>query len=172
MTRLSVFIASSIDGYIATMDDKLDWLQSAGLPGEDYGYNEFMSTVDAVAMGRGTYDFIADFDPVPYDERPVFVFTHRPPPERNRFTFWQLSAREALAQWQTMGYERVYVDGGSLISSFLAEGLIDDMLLTTVPLLLGEGRPLFHPISRQTPMTLTGSTSWPSGMINRTYSRA
>jgi dihydrofolate reductase len=172
MTRLSVFIASSIDGYIATKDDKLDWLMSAGLPGEDYGFNEFMSTVDAVAMGRGTYDFIAEFEELPYGDCPIFVFTNRPPADRDGFTFWQASPREAVAHWESLGLSRVYVDGGVLISSFLAEGLIDDMLLTTVPLLLGEGRPLFLPISRSTPMTLTGSTSWPSGMINRTYTRA
>jgi dihydrofolate reductase len=77
-----------------------------------------------------------------------------------------------VAHWESLGLNRAYVDGGVLISSFLEEGYIDDMLLTNVPLLLGEGRPLFLPIPRSTLMLLTGSTSWPSGMINRSYTRA
>ena len=71
-----------------------------------------------------------------------------------------------------MGIRHVYVDGGQVISSFLAEGLVDDMVLTKVPLTLGEGRPLFHPIPRAGAWVLTDVTSWPSGMVNLTYSRA
>lgn len=97
MTRLSVFIASSIDGYIATLDDKLDWLDAAAVPGEDYGYEPFISTVDALAMGRGTYDFISHIDPLPFGDRKVFVFTHNPPQPREGVIFWQISPLEALA---------------------------------------------------------------------------
>ena len=172
MTRLSVFIASSIDGYIATLDDKLDWLDAAAVPDEDYGYEPFISTVDALAMGRGTYDFISHIDPLPFGDRKVFVFTHNPPQPREGVIFWQTSPREALARWEEMGIRHVYVDGGQVISSFLAEGLVDDMVLTKVPLTLGEGRPLFHPIPLAGAWMLTDVTSWPSGMVNLTYSRA
>jgi dihydrofolate reductase len=171
MTRLSVFIASSTDGYIATTDDRLDWLEAAARPGEDYGYDDFMATVDAMAMGRGTYDHIGGLDPLPFGARELFVFTHRPPAPRDGVTFWESSPRDALAHWEAKGLGRVYVDGGTLISSFLAEGLIDDFTLTKIPLLLGEGRPLFHPIARATDLRLDDVRSFPSGIVNLHYSR-
>lgn len=170
-TQLSVFIASTVDNYIATTDDKLDWLMSAGAEGEEYGFNEFMSEVDAVAMGRGTYNFIEGFEELPYQGRHVYVFTHNPPTPRADMTFWSKSPQEAVAEWTALGLSRVYVDGGNLISSFLAEGLIDDLLLTKVPLLLGEGRPLFHPIARTTDLELVDVESFPSGMVNLRYRR-
>lgn len=169
--RLSVFIASSLDNYIATTHGKLDWLMAAAAEGEDYGYDTFMQSVDALAMGRGTYDFIADADPLPFGGRPVFVFTHRPPPDRDGVTFWDVSPQRAFSRWSQQGIGRVYVDGGSLISRFLADGLIDDMTLTKVPLLLGSGRPLFHPISRQNAFRLVDVQSFPSGMVSLHYVR-
>lgn len=171
MTQLSVFIASSIDGYIATAGGSLEWLEGAARPDEDYGFETFMETVDALAMGRGTYDHISYLDPLPFGDRQVYVFTHNPPPPRPGVTFWEASPREALAHWEAAGLGRVYVDGGALISAFLAEGLIDDMLLTTAPILLGAGRPLFHPIAASSTMELVDVQSWPSGFVNRTYRR-
>ena len=171
MTTLSVFIASSIDGYIATEGGSLEWLEAAARPEEDYGYQAFIETVDALAMGRGTYDHIAHLDPLPFGDRPVHVFTHHPPPARPGVTFWAVSPRQALAHWEDAGLHRVYVDGGQLISAFLAEGLIDDMVLTTAPILLGAGRPLFHPTAVTAAMELVDVQSWPSGFVNRTYRR-
>ena len=80
MTQLSVFIATSIDGYIADEGGSLDWLEGAARPDEDYGFETFIETVDALAMGRGTYDHIAHLDPLPFGDRQVYVFTHNPPP--------------------------------------------------------------------------------------------
>ena len=171
MTTLSVFIASSIDGYIATEGGSLEWLEAAARPEEDYGYQAFIEKVDALAMGRGTYDHIAHLDPLPFGDRPVHVFTHRPAPPRPGVTFWAVPPRRALAHWEDAGLHRVYVDGGQLISAFLAEGLIDDMVLTTAPVLLGAGRPLFHPIAATATMELVDVQSWPSGFVNRTYRR-
>lgn len=171
MTRLSVFIASSADGYIATLDDRLDWLESAAAPDEDYGFDAFLASVDALAMGRGTYDHIAAVDPLPFGAREVYVFTHQPPAPRAGVTFWARTPLDALAYWEEQGYERVYVDGGSLISAFLAEGLIDDFALTRVPLLLGAGRPLFHPIACTTALHLDDVSVFPSGMVTLRYSR-
>jgi dihydrofolate reductase len=170
-TRLSVFIASSLDGYIATRAGSLDWLEGAASSDEDYGYETFLQGVDAIAMGRGTYDHIAHLDPMPFGGRPVFVFTHRPPPPREGVTFWQVSPSTALDHWSAIGLGRAYIDGGALISDFLAESLIDDLVLTKVPILLGEGQPLFHPIPVRTGLRLEGVQSWPSGLVNLTYSR-
>ena len=170
-TRLSVFIASSLDGYIATREGNLDWLERAASSDEDYGYDAFLEGVDALAMGRGTYDYIAHLNPMPFGGRPVYVFTHRPPPPRDGVTFWQESPRSALAHWSEKGLGRVYVDGGRLISDFLAQGLIDDLVITTVPVLLGDGLPLFHPIPVSTVLRLEAVKSWPSGFVSLTYSR-
>ena len=166
MTQLSVFIATSIDGYIATLDGSLEWLEQAARPDEDYGFDEFLASVDALAMGRGTYDHIAHLDPLPFGERPVYVFTHRPPPPRAHVHFVQLAPREALAQWTDQGLDRVYVDGGRVISAFLAEGLIDDLVLTTAPVLLGAGLPLFHPGGQPAGLLLDGVQTWPSGFVS------
>jgi dihydrofolate reductase len=166
-----VYIATSLDGFIATTDGRLDWLEQAARPDEDYGWDEFLSGVDALAMGRGTYDHIAHIDPLPFGDRPVFVFTHDPPPAREGVTFWQLQPREALARWGAAGHGRVYVDGGRLISDFLAEGLIDELTITIAPLLLGSGRPLFHQGFPSAELTLTGMRSWDSGMVAVSYAR-
>jgi len=175
MTRLSVYCASSTDGFIATLDDRLDWLDASVGEGEDYGWDEFIATVDALAMGRGTYDFVVgqlgEDAPLPWGDRAIYVFTHRPPAPRDNVTFWARSPREALAHWEAEGRAHVYVDGGTLISQFLAEGLIDDFTLTKVPVLLGEGRPLFHPVSRFAQLRLDDVRAFPSGMLNLYYSR-
>lgn len=170
-TRLSVFIASSIDGYIATRDGSLAWLEEAARRDEDYGYESFLDSVDALAMGRGTYDHIAHLDPLPFGGRPVFVFTHHRPRPRDGVIFWQESPRKALDHWNSTGLGRVYVDGGGLISQFLSEGLIDDLVLTKVPVLLGNGIPLFHPVPMGAELRLESVKSWPSGLVNLTYSR-
>jgi dihydrofolate reductase len=169
--RLLVFIAASLDGYIATPDDKLDWLLAATGPDEDYGYEEFIATVDAMAMGRGTYDFVAREDPWPLAGRRVFVFTKDAPEPHDDVTFWSVPIEEAVARWDEMGLRRVYVDGGRLISSFLARGLIDEMTVTIAPRLLGRGRPLFHPHERETKLRLLGSRAFPSGMVTLRYER-
>ncbi|MGB8021867.1 MAG: dihydrofolate reductase family protein [Candidatus Nanopelagicales bacterium] len=171
MTRLSVFIASSIDGYIATPDGGLEWLEGAARADEDYGYDGFLASVDGLAMGRGTYEHIAHIDPLPFGGRPVFVFTHRPVAARDGVVTWDRSPQEAARAWADLGLTRVYVDGGQLISAFLAEGLIDDMVLMTAPVVLGQGRPLFHPFARTFGLKLDGVQTWPSGFVSRSYSR-
>lgn len=171
MTQLSVFIASSVDGYIAAPDGDLGWLEAATRPDEDYGYDEFLATVDGLAMGRSTYDHIAHLDPLPFGGRPVFVFTHRAFVSRSGVTSWAPSPNEAAHAWAGVGLARVYVDGGQLISQFLGEGLIDDMTLITAPVVLGRGRPLFHPFQRTIGLKLTSVRSWPSGFTSRAYAR-
>jgi dihydrofolate reductase len=169
--RLSVFLACSLDGYIATTDDSLDWLDASVGPGEDYGYEEHIASIDALAMGRGTYDFIEAIDPLPFGDRKLFVFTHRAI-GRSDFTPLQQTPQEAVAAWAEQGLRHVYVDGGVVISAFLEAGLIDDLTLTIVPLLLGDGRPLFHPGRPQTRLRLEESRTFPSGVVWLRYRRA
>jgi len=169
--HISVFIARSVDGYIATDDDSLEWLTTAGAPDEDYGFEAFLAGVDVVAMGRSTYDVIADMPELPYGDRPVHVFTTRDPGSREGFEFLAMTPDEAVRRWTADGVGGVYVDGGNLISRFLAAGLVDDLTLTTVPVLLGSGKPLFHRIPTGTKLRLTDARAFPSGMVQQRYER-
>jgi dihydrofolate reductase len=169
--HISVFIATSLDGLIATVDNSLEWLESAVGEGEDYGYTEFMTTIDALAMGRGTYDFIAPMDPLPFGKRPLFVFTSDTTITRSGVEFTSLTPPDAVAEWASRGLKHVYLGGGKLISSFLALDLVDDMTITRVPVILGTGLPLFHQGFSQSAWKLDTSDSWPSGVISQKYSR-
>lgn len=171
MTTLSVFIATSLDGFIADADGGLDWLLAADRADEDYGYEAFIAGIDGVAMGRGTYDYIAHLEPLPYGDRPLFVFTHDSLPARGGVTFWECGAAEALTSWQGAGLQHVYVDGGRLISQFLTAGLIDDFTITVVPILLGSGKPLFHAGFPMRQLQLVDVQRWPSGMAQLRYVR-
>jgi dihydrofolate reductase len=170
--RISVFIAHSVDGYIATDDDSLDWLFASGAEGEDYGYDAFMADVDAVGMGRGTYRFLERM-PEPHSYgRPVYVFTsHVDDTPMPGYSFWTRTPEQAVAEWEEAGHRRVYLDGGSLISQFLEAGLVDDLTLTLAPLLLGSGKRLFHRIPVSTPLRLVDVQAFPSGMVNHRYLR-
>lgn len=169
--RVSVFVACSLDGYIATPEGSLDWLERAAAPDEDYGYDDFLASVDALAMGRGTYDHVAHLDPLPFGDRPVIVFTHRGPGPRGGVTFWSRTPEEAVTEWEALGVQHVYVDGGNLVGQFLDAGLVDDITVTVVPLLLGSGLPLFPRIDRATRLRLLDATPYPSGLVRLRYER-
>jgi dihydrofolate reductase len=168
--QISVFAAVSLDGYLATTDDGLEWLQAAANPTDDHGFDELVDSVDAIAMGRRTWDHIADVPELPYRGRPIFVFTHQPPTApRTGVTFWARTSEQAVVEWEALGYHRVYVDGGEVVSSFLAAGCVDDLTITVVPTLLGAGRPLFGPIERSTELLFLGATSYASGLVTLRY---
>ena len=166
-----MFVAATLDGYIADVGGSLDWLHAAAAEGEDFGYDELMASVDALAMGRGTYDYVDHLEPLPFGDRPVYVFTHRDAAPRDGVTFWAAAPDEAVRDWATRGHQRVYVDGGKLISSFLDAGLIEDLTVTVVPLLLGAGTPLFSPSPRVTALELESVRGYPSGMAQLRYRR-
>jgi dihydrofolate reductase len=169
--RVSVYIAHSVDGRIADAQGSLDWLFTrAGT--EDYGYAEFMAGIDGLAMGRGTWDFIADEPDLPFEGRPVFVFTGREARPRDGVTFWSRSPQEAVAEWEAAGLTHVYVDGGRLISQFLEAGYVDDLVLTVVPVLLGTGARLFHDVDAVTSLRLVSATPYDTGLVQLRYERA
>lgn len=172
--RCSVFIATSLDGFIAREDGSIDWLiaaQSSVPEGENCGYAEFMAGIDVLVMGRNTYEQVLDFDPWPYEELPVVVMSSRPIDTRGRSSVRASgSSADGLAmELAALGYRRAYVDGGRTVASFLAAGLIDDLTITTIPVLLGRGRPLFAGISSDIPLDLGSSRWWPFGFVQNTY---
>lgn len=142
-----VYIATSLDGFIATEDGGLDWLNSIPNPsGDDYGWADFNNQIDAILMGRKTLDVVSAFDGWPYEKQVhVLSTTLEAIPERlaDKVTLHRGPIAEVLADLEKSGIKQLYIDGGSLISSFLREDLIDEMIITRVPVLLGSGIPLF-----------------------------
>lgn len=147
-----VFIARSIDGYIADKNGGIDWLHSIPNPdGLDLGYNKFMKEMDALIMGRNTFEMVCGFDiPWPYS-KPVFVvsntLTQVSGELKDKVELVNGSLSEIVETIHGKGFFQLYIDGGKLIQSFLKEDLIDEMILTTIPILLGGGFPLFGELS-------------------------
>ena len=144
----NVFIATSLDGYIADQEGGIDWLHSIPNPDQlDMGYGAFTSQIDALVMGRTTFETVCGFDmDWPY-QKPVFVLSNRmtsiPPEYKHKAELVQGTLKEILNTIHEKGYHRLYIDGGRTIQSFLKEDLIDEMTITIIPVLLGGGIPLF-----------------------------
>lgn len=148
-----VFIATSIDGYIADKKGSIDWLESIPeINTIDNGYEAFTSKIDALVMGRVTFETVLGFDiEWPY-EKPVFVLsntmTEIPEKLKGKVHLVKGTLTEILEQIHQQGYHCLYIDGGSTIQSFLKEDLIDEMVITVIPVILGGGHPLFGDLSK------------------------
>ncbi len=169
-----VFIATSLDGYIARPDGDIGWLLARDDLQEDHGYDAFIADKDAIVMGRGSYEKVATFDPWPYD-RPVLVLSRQlagtsvPDRLHGKVRFADLAPLDAMRALEQDGARRVYVDGGQVVQAFLRAGLIEDMVVTTVPVLIGAGRPLFGELPGDRDLALVASRSFPSGLVQSTY---
>ncbi len=172
--KVSVYIATSVDGFIARPDGSLDWLPGMGGPGgEDYGYGAFFTSVDALAMGRETFEKVLSFDPWPYGDKRVVVLTHRPleVPARLSATVEAMAGtpREVVERLAARGLRHLYLDGGKTIQGFLAAGLVQQLILTRVPVLIGEGRPLFGPLPHDLPLRHLETRAYPNGLVQSRY---
>jgi dihydrofolate reductase len=163
----SVYIAASLDGYIARPDGGLEWLSVVERPGEDYGYKAFFDSVDALVIGRRSYDAVLGLEKWPYEGKRCIVVTHAPPATKHGETFHAGPLPALVAQLGREGVRRIYVDGGALIRSFFAADLVDDVTLSIIPVLLGSGIPLFGGTERR--LTLVSSRSFPSGLVQLCY---
>lgn len=165
--RFSVFIATSLDGYIARTNGAIDWLAIVHPVDEAHGYQAFMASVDAVVLGRGTYNTVLGFDQWPYPGKRVVVMTHHPAAARQGEEFFSGSALELAARLRET--QRVYVDGGKVVSQFLAAGLIDDVTISVIPIILGDGIRLFSGGEGEHRLELESHRSWPSGMVQMRF---
>lgn len=169
-----VFIATSLDGFIARKDGTIDWLLGHSDPNENTGYNDFMKDIDGLVMGRGTFETVLAFDPWPYD-KPVVVLSKTlsstPVPDHltGRVRFLDKAPAQIMEMLATEGWRRVYVDGGQIVQSFLREGLISDMVVTRIPVLIGQGRALFGPTDSDISLTHVTTNSFPSGLVQSLY---
>ncbi|MEZ4452676.1 MAG: dihydrofolate reductase family protein [Nannocystaceae bacterium] len=170
--RVSVFLAQSLDGYIARPDGGLDWLEAVQRPGEDYGFAEFFAGVDALMIGRNTYDVVLGFDPWPYADKRCVVLTRRPPPPRHGEVFRAGEPAALLDALARDGVRHVYVDGGAVIQRFLAADLVDALTLSILPVILGDGIALFaRTPAPERPLELVDARSWPAGLAQLRYRR-
>ncbi|MEV0388830.1 dihydrofolate reductase family protein [Nonomuraea sp. NPDC050643] len=168
--RCSVFIGVSLDGFIARADGDLEWLTSRGAAtGGDLGYREFSDGIDTVVMGRGTYEPGLTYDPWPHEGKHVAVLsTTLEAGNDPRVTVYR-SMEELLRGLAERGTKSVYVDGGQVVRAFLRAGLIDELTITTVPVLLGEGLPLFGPVGGDVPLAHLSTRVFGAGVVQSTY---
>ena len=168
--KASVFIATSLDGFIARANGDLDFLPSGG--GEPHGYDEFMATVDALVIGRKTFETVLTFDAWPYGDKPVFVLTTRPlAPTPPGAVVERMSGAPAdiVSQLAARGIRHIYVDGGITIQRFLQAGLIHRLIITRVPVLIGGGIPLFGAVERDIPLKHIATHQYASGLVQSEY---
>lgn len=172
--RVVVFIACSIDGYIAGKNENLDFLSLVEVPGEDYGYNDFIQTVDTVILGRKTYDKVLGFGvPFPHAERKCYVISGTRTGSDQYVSFWNNSPAELITYLQQQTGTDIFVDGGAqVIHSLLEEGLIDRLTISFIPHLLGDGIQLFNNGRPEQQMQLVQSKSFPSGLVQLTYEKS
>ena len=168
--RISVFVGVSIDGFIARENGSLDFL--APFEGEDHGYQEYMRSVDALVVGRATYETVLGFNKWPWQGKRVVVLTHRPIDARHCETTHTGTLAPLAALLAAEGVRRVYLDGGVAIRQGLDEDLVDDMTISTVPKTIGAGRPLFGGAPRTAAWTLTSVRGFASGLVQARYERA
>jgi dihydrofolate reductase len=169
----SVFIGVSLDGFIARTDGSLDWLPPGG--GEPHGYDEFMATVDALVIGRKTFEKVLTFDAWPYGAKPVFALSSRPlPPAPAGAVVERMSGdpSEIVSRLIARGIRHIYVDGGITIQRFLQAGLIQRLIITRVPVLIGTGIPLFGATSRDIALNHVATRHYASGLVQSEYAVA
>lgn len=169
--KTSVFVGTSVDGFIARSNGAFDFLQ--GDAEKNNGYEEFFATVDVLVMGRNTYDVVAAFPTWFYGSKPVFVLSSRPlAPAPAEAVVERISGSpaEVLQQLAARGYRHAYVDGGLTIQSFLRAGLIDRIVITRVPVLIGTGISLFGPLDADVRLTHVATRQLAGGAVQCEYS--
>jgi dihydrofolate reductase len=171
--KLSVFVGTSLDGFIARPNGGLDFLPPGG--GEPHGYEEFMASVDALVIGRNTFDVVLGFDPWPYGDKPVFVLSTRDlPPLPTGAVVQRLTGEpgDITSQLAARGFGHIYIDGGITIQRFLDAGLIQRIIVTRVPVLIGIGIPLFGPLRKDIQLIHVGTRQFASGLVQSEYAVA
>ncbi len=182
--KASVYIATSLDEFIARENGELDWLEGSGEEvneedksaesrGEDYGYKDFTGSVDALVMGRHTFDKVLSFGEWAYGDKPVVVLSSRPleiPEHLSRTVEAVSGSPEEVAAWLSeRGVKHLYTDGGETVQRFLRMGLIQRFVITRIPVLIGAGIPLFGPLDGDIKLRHVRTQSYPSGFVQSEY---
>lgn len=170
-----VYIATSIDGYIATRDGGIEWLLEQPNPtNSDYGYSEFISNIDALVMGRNSFEKVRTFGEWPYEKK-VFVLSSKltevPSDLTGNIEFISGNPDKVLEIIQSQGFSNLYIDGGMVIQSFLASDLIDELIITRIPILLGSGIPLFGELIEPLKFTHKNTEVYDNSLVKSHYVR-
>ncbi len=167
----SVFIGTSLDGFIARPNDDLDFLPPGG--GEPHGYNEFIASVDAIVIGRKTFEKVLTMGPWPYGDKRVVVLSSRrldlSKAVGGVFEHMAGTPAEIVSQLAATGAHHLYIDGGITIQRFLRAGLIQRLIITRVPVLIGEGVPLFGALPHDIRLRHVATRHYPSGLVQSEY---
>ncbi len=168
--QASVFCATSLDGFLARSDDSLDWLNP--FEGDPHGYEEFIANIDAIVLGRRTFDVVLGFGGWHFT-KPVFVLsTTLKTLDLPRNAVCELMSgepAEVVAKLEQRGFKHLYVDGGIAIQNFLRAGLITRLTITRIPILLGSGIPLFSSLPHEVHLRHISTRTYPTGMVQSTY---
>ena len=167
---VSVFVGTSVDGFIARANGDLDWLPAGG--GEPHGYNEFIASVDAIVIGRKTFETVLAFDAWPYGDKRVVVLSSCPVDlSAVAGVVEQMagSPAEIVSQLAASGAHHLYIDGGITIQRFLRAGLIQRLVITRVPVLIGDGVPLFGTLPSDIRLRHVATRHYPSGLVQSEY---
>ena len=165
-----MFVGISVDGFIARSDGSFDFLDAGG--NEPHGFEEFWASVDALVMGRKTYETALSFGTWPYGRKPVFVLSTQPLASAPRGAVVEHVSgdpRAIVAQLEARGIQHAYIDGGLTIQRFLEAGLIDRLTITRVPVQIGTGIPLFGPLSRDLKLEHVATRQFAGGLVQSEY---
>jgi len=167
----SVFVGTSLDGFIARRNGEFDFLPADG--GEPHGYNEFIATVDAIVMGRNTFDTVLTMSPWPYGDKRVVVLTSRPvdlsAAAGAKVEQMSGAPAEIVSKLAATGAHHLYIDGGITIQRFLRAGLIQRLIITRVPVLIGDGISLFGALPHDIRLRHIATKQYPSGLVSSEY---
>ncbi len=173
--QISVFIACSLDGFIARPDGDIAWLNEANVPGDsaDYGFEALLNSADYVVMGRKTFEQVVSFEGWHYS-KPIIVcsksLTHLPEKAVGKAEIFAGSLNALIKRCERENCQRLYIDGGQLIQSFLRAGLVTDLTITTIPILLGDGICLFGDLEHDIHLQLVSATGYlSSGFVQSIY---
>jgi dihydrofolate reductase len=174
--KVSVFIATSLDGFIARKDGRIDWLEKANStlpPGEDCGYQSFFDSIDTLVMGRKTFETVLSFETWPYAEKRVVVLSTQlkqvPTHLTKTVSVLSLSPNKIIETLTTEGSRHIYLDGGRTIQSFLTANLVNEMTVTSIPVLLGEGISLFGKTTDDVSLNHIKTHAYPNGFVQTKY---
>ncbi|SNR82554.1 Dihydrofolate reductase [Maribacter sedimenticola] len=175
MRKLSLFIATSLDGYIAKPNDDLSFLNIVEKKGEDYGYKEFTDTVDTIILGRKTYDYVLkEIGDSHYDngKRDVYVITRTPKQKVGRTTFYTENLTDLVKQLKSEKGQNIYCDGGAeIINELLKSDLIDEFIISVIPILLGNGTRLFKDGRPEQELNFINAKTYDPGLAQLHYKR-
>jgi dihydrofolate reductase len=171
--KVILYIATSLDGFIAKPNGDISFLSDVEKEGEDYGYSKFIETVDTIILGRKTYEKVLSMGiDRPYGDRKVFVLTRNPHPETDNITFYSGNLPDLIFRLKNQDGKHIYCDGGAeVIHQLLQDDLIDEMFISIIPILLGDGIRLFSQEFQEQKLKLVTTTSFDTGLVQLHYFR-